>query len=156
MLWEEEVKMMDAFVKEFTLKAIIFVTITDYPGLFALSGQIKGKSGCVVCIDGTCYTYLSGSNKLVYMRHMCFLSKKHKYQHTSMNQFFHKEDKPQTDEPEKMSDGQKVFEMVKGINIEFGKKKKAKEDGTTTKKKKRKWDQMEEEQPPATPVPFKK
>ena len=44
MLWEEGVKMMDAFVKkEFTLKAIIFVTITDYPGLFALSGQIKDK-----------------------------------------------------------------------------------------------------------------
>ena len=39
MLWEEGVKMMDAFVKkEFTLKAIIFVTITDYPGLFALLG----------------------------------------------------------------------------------------------------------------------
>ena len=38
MLWEEGVKMMFAFVKEFTLKAIIFVTITDYPGLFALSG----------------------------------------------------------------------------------------------------------------------
>ena len=38
MLWEEEVKIMDAFVKEFTLKAIIFVTITDYPSLFALSG----------------------------------------------------------------------------------------------------------------------
>ena len=45
--------------------------------------------------------------------------------------------------------------MVKGINIEFGKKKKAKEDGTT-KKKKRKRDMMEEEQPPVTPVPFKK
>jgi hypothetical protein len=44
--------------KEFTLKAIIFVTITDYPSLFALSGQIKGKLGCVVYIDGTCYTYL--------------------------------------------------------------------------------------------------
>jgi len=86
MLWEEGVKMMDAFVKkEFTLKAIIIVTITDYPGLFALSGQIKGKSGCVVCIDGTCYTYLSGSNKLVYMRHMRFLSRKHMYQHPSMN-----------------------------------------------------------------------
>ena len=48
MLWEDGVKMMDASVKEFTLKAIIFVTITDYPGLFALSGQIKGKLGCVV------------------------------------------------------------------------------------------------------------
>jgi len=152
MLWEEGVKMMDAFVKkEFTLKAIIFVTITDYPGLFALSGQIKGKSGCVVCIDGTCYTYLSGSNKLVYMRHKRFLSKKHRYRHTSMNQFFDKEAEPQTDEPKKTSYGQKVFEMVKGINVEFGKKKKAKEDGTT-KKKKRKRDMMEEEQPPVTPV----
>ena len=38
-LWEDGVKMIDASVKkEFTLKAIIFVTITDYPGLFALSG----------------------------------------------------------------------------------------------------------------------
>jgi hypothetical protein len=58
-LWEEGVKMMDASLKkEFTLKAIILVTITDYPGLFSLSGQIKGKTGYVVCIDGTCYTTL--------------------------------------------------------------------------------------------------
>ena len=59
MLWEDGVKMMNASVKkEFTLNAIIFVIITDYPSLFALSGQIKGKLGCVVYIDGTCYTYL--------------------------------------------------------------------------------------------------
>ena len=51
--------MVDASRKEnFTLKAIIFVIITDYPGLFSLSGQIKGKTGCVICIDETCYTYL--------------------------------------------------------------------------------------------------
>ena len=69
-LWEEGVKMMDASLKkEFTLKAIIFVTITDYPGLFSPSGQIKGKPGCVVCIDCTCYTYLNASKKMVYMRH---------------------------------------------------------------------------------------
>ena len=37
-LWEDGVKMMDASLKEFTLKAIIFVTITDYPSLFALLG----------------------------------------------------------------------------------------------------------------------
>ena len=86
MLWEEGVKMMDAFVKkEFTLKAIIIVTITDYPSLFALSGQIKGKSSCVVCIDGTCYTYLNGSNKLVYMRHRRFLNKRHRYRQASMD-----------------------------------------------------------------------
>jgi hypothetical protein len=64
-LWKDGVNMMDASLKkEFTLKVIIFVTITDYPGLFSLSGQIKGKSGCIVCIDGTCYTYLNASKKL--------------------------------------------------------------------------------------------
>ena len=42
-----------------------------------------------------------------------------------------------------MSYGQKVFDMVNDINVEFGKKKKAKKDGTTARKK-RKRDQMEE------------
>ena len=69
-LWEKGVEMMDAFLrKKFTLKAIIFVTITDYPSLFSLSEQIKGKTGYVVCIDGTYYIYLKVSNKVVYMRH---------------------------------------------------------------------------------------
>jgi hypothetical protein len=69
-LWEKGVKMMDASLRnKFTLKAIIFVTITDFSGLFSLSGQIKGKTGCVICVDGTCYTYLKGSNKMVYTRH---------------------------------------------------------------------------------------
>ena len=65
-LSEEGVNMMDASLKEFTLKEIIFVTITDYPSLFSLSGHIKGK---LVCIDGICYTYLSASKKMEYMRH---------------------------------------------------------------------------------------
>jgi hypothetical protein len=77
-LWEEGVQMMDASLKEFTLKAIIFVTITDYPSLFSLLGHIKGKTGCIVCIDCTCYTYLSASKKKVYMRHRRFLPKKHR------------------------------------------------------------------------------
>jgi hypothetical protein len=75
-LWEEQAKMMDVSLKkEFTLKTIIFVTITDYPGLFSLSGQVKGKSGCIVCID---YTYLNASKKMVYIRHRRFLIKKHR------------------------------------------------------------------------------
>jgi hypothetical protein len=41
--------------------------------------------------------------------------------------------------------------MVKGIDVEFGKKKE--EDGTMTRKK-RKQDKMEE--PPVMPIPFKK
>ncbi|XP_066385300.1 uncharacterized protein [Miscanthus floridulus] len=105
-LWEDGVKMMDASLKEFTLKDIIFVIIIDYPSLFSLSGQIKGKSGC---------------------------------------------DEPKTDEPKRTRYKQKVFDMVKGIDIEFGKKKKE-EDWTMTRKRKR--DRMEE--PPITLVPFKK
>ena len=73
-----------------------------------------------------------------------------------MNQFFDNKTEPQTDEPEKTCYGHKVFDMVNGINIVFGKKKKAKEDGTEEKKK-RKQEQMEEDQPPISPqVPFKK
>jgi len=116
MLWKDGVKMMDVFVKkEFTLKSIILATITDYPGLFALSGQIKGKSGCVVCTDGTFYTYLNASKKLVYKRHRRFLNKKHRYQHPSMNQFFDNKPETQTDESQKTSYGQKVFDMVNAI-----------------------------------------
>ena len=45
-LWEEGVKMMDApLKKEFTLKAIIFVTITDYPGLFFTIGANQREDG---------------------------------------------------------------------------------------------------------------
>jgi hypothetical protein len=53
--------------------------------------------------------------------------------------------------------GKKVFEMVNGIEVEFGKKKKEEQekdaDGKKTKKRKR--DKMEEE-PSAPKVPFKK
>ena len=75
------------------------------------------------------------------MRHRRFLDKKHRYRHPSMNQYFDNQAEPQTDEPKKMSYGQKVFDMVKGIDVEFGKKKKE-EDGTTARKK-RKRDKME-------------
>ena len=108
--------------KKYTLKAIIFVTITDYPDLFSLSGQIKGKSGCVVCIDGTCYTYLNASKKMVYMRHRRFLVKKHRYRAATMNKYFDNQEEPETDEPERTRYGQKVF---------------------TTTRKKRKGDKME-------------
>ena len=44
-LWIEGVRMWDEFRRQyFTLRAIIFVTINDYPALLSLSGQIKGKT----------------------------------------------------------------------------------------------------------------
>jgi hypothetical protein len=149
--------MVDASCKEkFTLKAIIFVTITDYPGLFSLSDQIKGKIGCVMCIDGTCYTYLKGSNKMVYTRHRRFLVKKHRYRRSVMNEYFDNQEELQCEQLEPTIWGPKVYEMVKDMDqVEFGKKKEPLEEGThQTRKRKR--DKMEEAPPVVPVVPFKK
>ena len=44
-LWRHGELMYDVFQKEdFICRAMIFVTTNDYPALFALSGQIKGKT----------------------------------------------------------------------------------------------------------------
>jgi len=46
-LWNHGIKMIDAFTQqEFTLRAMIFVTINDYQALFVLSGQTKGRTAC--------------------------------------------------------------------------------------------------------------
>jgi hypothetical protein len=43
-LWETGNQILDEYRKEsFTLRAIIFVTINNYPALFTLSGQFKRK-----------------------------------------------------------------------------------------------------------------
>ena len=61
-LWKHGVKMWDELAKStFTCKAIIFVTITDYPGQFSLSGQIKGFMGCSECLIDTTNEFLEGS-----------------------------------------------------------------------------------------------
>lgn len=65
--------MYDAFQKEeFICRAIIVVTTNDYPALFALSGQFKGKTGCVACLVGTRWVFLDASKKTVYMRYQHF------------------------------------------------------------------------------------
>jgi hypothetical protein len=61
-LWNEGVRTWDEYRQEyFNLRAIIFVTVHDAPGGFTLSGQTKGKNGCVVCVDGTSSVYLKSS-----------------------------------------------------------------------------------------------
>jgi hypothetical protein len=76
-----------------------------------------------------------------------------------MNKYFDNQEEHKLDETKRTNYGQKVFEMVNGIEVEFGKKKKKEEqekdvDGKK-KTKKRKHDKMEEE-PAAPKVPFKK
>jgi hypothetical protein len=44
--------------KGYPCSRVSTVTIYNYSALFTLSGQLKGKGGCVVCIDGTAYVYI--------------------------------------------------------------------------------------------------
>jgi hypothetical protein len=68
-LWRYGEPMYDAFRKDFVCRAMIFVTTNDYPAMFVLSGLIKGKTGCLVCLDGTTWVYLDASKKTVYLRY---------------------------------------------------------------------------------------
>jgi hypothetical protein len=100
------------------LYAIIFICIHDAPGGFTLSGQTKGKSGaCPVCVDGTASVYLPSSRKLVYIRHRRFLPRKHKYRKMKM----HFDNTVEKDSVLKQYTGKLVFEMVKNIEVVFGK-----------------------------------
>jgi hypothetical protein len=114
----------------FTLRAIIFVTINDYPALFTLSGQFKGKVGCTLCIDGTAYVSLTTSKKIVYMRHKCFLLEGHRYCMRKMDKYFDNNGELHSTAPSSNNSGHRVFEIVRNIKFVFGKKTK---DGKTRK-----------------------
>jgi hypothetical protein len=130
-MWETCVQMLDGYRKDsFTLRAIIFVTINDYPALFTLSGQFKGKVGCTVCIDETAYVSLAASKKIVYMRHTRFLLEGHRYRMRKMDKYFDNNGELHSTPPSGNNTGHRVFEIVKNINFVFAKKKK---DGKTRK-----------------------
>jgi hypothetical protein len=122
-LWNEGVRVWDEFRRQyFTLKAMIFVTINDYPALFNLSGQVKGKQGCAVCLDETASVYLPYSQKVVYTRHRRFLLRTHRYR----NMKKHFDNTVEEDTGPKPRSGARVFEMVSSIKVVFGKPPKGK------------------------------
>jgi len=93
-LWNEGERMRDQFRQEdFTLHAMILYSVTDYPGGFSLSGQVKGKKGCTICLDNTSFVHLSGSQNLVYMRSRRFLPQSHRYRRTMKKYFDNTEEK---------------------------------------------------------------
>jgi hypothetical protein len=80
-MWTSKVKVWDEYKKEhFYLKALLFVTISDLPGLGYLSRQVtKGYKGCVVCMDDTDAKWMKNNKQMVYMGHRRFLSMEHSY-----------------------------------------------------------------------------
>jgi hypothetical protein len=78
-LWHDGVRVWDEYKREhFTLQGVMFVKITDLPGLGSVSGQLtKGYKEYVVCLDDTDARWLINSKKMVYMGHRRFLFKYH-------------------------------------------------------------------------------
>jgi hypothetical protein len=98
--------------------------INDYPALFTLLGQFKRNVGYVVCKDGTAYMSLTASKKIVYMRHICFLSKGHRYCQKKMDKYFDNNVELQSTAPLDNSKGKRVFNIVSKLKFVFRKKTK--------------------------------
>src|SRR6266508_4758679 len=141
-LWNDRELVWDEFKQEcFTLRAMIFAAITDYPGVFSLLGQMKGKKGCLVCLGDTQYVYLFGSNKLVYTRSQRFLPPSHRYR--KMTKEF--DGIEEGDRTPKHLDGKLVFELIKNIKVIFEKEvPKGKENTKKRKKTTKSVDQTKE------------
>ncbi|WVZ62297.1 hypothetical protein U9M48_012061 [Paspalum notatum var. saurae] len=136
-LRNDGIKMTDSLTKkDFTLRGMILTTINDYPANFSLSGQIKGKKGCLSCLDAMTFEYLDGSKKVVYTKYRRFLVEGHRYRRRQFNNHFDGKDEKGS-VPKRRHDSKHVFDMVKKINIVYGKK-------------------IKRTKPPIEGVPFKK
>ncbi|KAL4580605.1 hypothetical protein LXL04_016805 [Taraxacum kok-saghyz] len=121
-LWNSGVEVYDAYKKEnFELRAMIYCTISDFPGYANLSGySTKGKKACPVCEENTRSMWLKNCNKIVYMGHRPSLPKNHLYR-TRGNLFDGKTEEEDMAPP---MDGETTFSRVRNLEIEFGKRSK--------------------------------
>ena len=95
---------------------VVFVTITDLPGLGSVSGQVtKGYQGCVVCLDDTNARWLANSKKMVYMGHRRFLHQYHPYHRNKKSFDGTREDRLDP----KIRDGRQIFKAVSELNVVF-------------------------------------
>ncbi|KAL3813102.1 hypothetical protein ACJIZ3_014370 [Penstemon smallii] len=80
-LFEIGVTTYDASSKEnFQMRAALLWTISDFPGLAAISGwSTKGEYACPVCYKFTNSKWLDNSHKYCYMCHRIFLPEDHPY-----------------------------------------------------------------------------
>ncbi|WVZ64046.1 hypothetical protein U9M48_013623 [Paspalum notatum var. saurae] len=120
LLWTEGVCVWDAHKQEaFDLRALLFVTINDWPALANLAGQSnKGFRACVHCLDETENTFLKHCREVVYMGgHHRLLGGKHPIRKKGKHFNGREENRGK---PIYCS-GKVVFEMVKSLRVVFGK-----------------------------------
>ncbi|KAD6796350.1 hypothetical protein E3N88_07246 [Mikania micrantha] len=133
-LWDSGVVVYDAYKKEnFTLRAMIFCTISDFPAYGNLSGySTKGKKACPVCEDETNSIWLKNCKKTVYMGHRRFLPTSHVYRKK-------KDEFDGNTEHRTMRKRFDAFSRVENLNIVLGKRTRAQKD-VIWKKKSIFWD----------------
>ncbi|KAK1618050.1 hypothetical protein QYE76_023567 [Lolium multiflorum] len=115
-LWSKPgVLAWDEYKQEaFNLRALLFVTINDWPALSNLSGQTnKGYNACTHCLDETEGAYLKKCKKVVYLGHRRFLPKRHPVRKKG-NHFGGEAD--HREKPE-LRTGDALLDMVKDIKI---------------------------------------
>ena len=120
LLWKPEgVRVWDEYKQEnFDLRALLFVTINDWPALSNLSGQSnKGYQACTHCLDETDSLYLKNSRKVVYMGYRRFLPLKHPLRRKGK----HFKGEPETHAKPMFCVGKCVFSMIKDVHVAFGK-----------------------------------
>jgi len=119
LLWKEEgVRVWDEYKQEnFDLRALLFVTINDWPALSNLSGQSnKGYQACTHCLEETDSLYLKNCRKVVYMDHRRFLPLNHPLRRKGK----HFKGEPETRAKPIFRNGKRVFSMVKDVHVVFG------------------------------------
>ncbi|XP_071676620.1 uncharacterized protein [Lolium perenne] len=119
-LWSKPgVHAWDEYKQEsFNLRALLFVTINDWPALSNLSGQTnKGYNACTHCLDETEGAYLHKCKKVVYLGHRRFLPKRHPVRKKG-NHFGGEADRRVKPE---LRTGDALLDMVKDLKVIFGK-----------------------------------
>ena len=117
-LWcEEGVRVWDEYEQtEFDLRALLFVTINDWPALSNISGQSnKGYNACTHCLGETESIHIG--NKNVYLGHRRFLPKQHPVRKKG------KHFKGEADHRTKPTypTGDVIYDTVKNLKVVFGK-----------------------------------
>ncbi|XP_074377749.1 uncharacterized protein LOC141719270 [Apium graveolens] len=138
LLWDQGEKMYDAYSQiYFNFRAMIFCTISDFPGYGNLSGYtIKGAKACPIYEDATIDLRLKNCKKNVYMGHRTFLPLTHPYRKRK-NDF---DGTIETRVARFPLTGKEVFERVKYIDVVLGKLYKKPTPNSIWKKRSIFWD----------------
>ncbi|XP_078167089.1 uncharacterized protein LOC144561865 [Carex rostrata] len=124
-LWKDGVLAYDKFKKQnFTMRAALMGTISDYPVLSMLSGwSTKGKLGCHVCMEDTKAFQLNEGGKISFFDdHRRMLPPDHEFR---FEKDAFKKNTIETDDPPRRLSGQELFDRVSLLQqVTFGTKNK--------------------------------